>query len=64
MLLMQSSRFKSTKMDTLDQYLISSIAPTLHIHLRSHVALSRTANGQRLGTFQEAVFFRKPDSIG
>jgi hypothetical protein len=36
---------------------VSIIPPMLHTHLHLHVALNRRTNGQRLGTFQTAMFF-------
>ena len=36
----------------------------LHTHLHLHVALIRRSNGRNLGTFQEAMLFRKSGSIG
>jgi len=42
---------------------VSMIPPVIHTHLLIHVLTGRT-NGSSLGTFQNAVLFRKSGSIG
>ena len=39
-----------------------SIMPPIPLHLP--VALTRTANGQSMGTYEKAMLFRKSGSIG
>jgi len=36
----------------------------LHTHLHLYIALTQKTNGRSLGTFQKAMLFRKPGSIG
>ena len=42
---------------------VSIIPPLLHTEIHVYAALTRRTNGQRLGSFQKVMFFRKLWSI-